>query len=105
MVSSIVAVKSPYGSLQIHSVTRRPEQALLGGSRPQPLLVTAMHVLKAMRTNAMPDWQPATCEDYQWIVADPPLMGGKLAVRGTGLAVSLILSGCRPRLDRFLDFS
>jgi uncharacterized protein (DUF433 family) len=39
----------------------------------------------------MPDWQPAACKDYQWIVADPQLLGGKLAVRGTRLAVSLIL--------------
>jgi uncharacterized protein (DUF433 family) len=39
----------------------------------------------------MPDWQPAAYKDYQWIVADPQLLGGKLAVRGTRLAVSLIL--------------
>ena len=30
-------------------------------------------------------------KDYQWIVADPDLLGGKLAVRGTRLSVSLIL--------------
>ena len=41
--------------------------------------------------NALPDWQPAAYKDYQWIVADPLLLGGKLAVRGTRLAVSLIL--------------
>jgi uncharacterized protein (DUF433 family) len=39
----------------------------------------------------MPDWQPAAYKDYRWIVADPELLGGKLAVRGTRLAVSLIL--------------
>jgi uncharacterized protein (DUF433 family) len=39
----------------------------------------------------MPDWQPAAYRDYQWIVADPQLLGGKLAIRGTRLAVSLIL--------------
>lgn len=39
----------------------------------------------------MPDRQPAAYKDYQWIVADPQLLGGKLAVRGTRLAVSLIL--------------
>jgi uncharacterized protein (DUF433 family) len=39
----------------------------------------------------MPDWQPAAYKDYRWIVADPKLLGGKLAVRGTRLAVSLIL--------------
>jgi uncharacterized protein (DUF433 family) len=41
--------------------------------------------------NAMPEWQPAAYKDYRWIVADPQLLGGKLAVRGTRLAVSLIL--------------
>ena len=41
--------------------------------------------------NALPDWQPAAYKDNQWIVADPLLLGGKLAVRGTRLAVSLIL--------------
>jgi len=39
----------------------------------------------------MSDWQPATYKDYRWIVADPDLLGGKLAIRGTRLAVSLIL--------------
>jgi len=37
------------------------------------------------------DWQPAAYKDYRWIVADPELLGGKLAIRGTRLAVSLIL--------------
>jgi uncharacterized protein (DUF433 family) len=41
--------------------------------------------------DAMSDWQPAAYKDYQWIVADPQLLGGKLAIRGTRLAVSLIL--------------
>jgi uncharacterized protein (DUF433 family) len=39
----------------------------------------------------MPSWQPARYKDYEWIVADPQLLGGKLAIRGTRLAVSLIL--------------
>lgn len=30
-------------------------------------------------------------EDYQWIVADADLLGGKLAVRGTRLSVAPIL--------------
>jgi uncharacterized protein (DUF433 family) len=30
--------------------------------------------------------------DYRWIVADPRLLGGKLAVRGTRFSVSFILS-------------
>ncbi len=39
----------------------------------------------------MPEWKPAAYKDYRWIVADPELLGGKLTVRGTRLAVSLIL--------------
>jgi uncharacterized protein (DUF433 family) len=39
----------------------------------------------------MSDWQPTRYKDYQWIVADPQLLGGKLAIRGTRLSVSLIL--------------
>lgn len=39
----------------------------------------------------MSNWEPAAFKDYQWIVADPQLLGGKLAIRGTRLSVSLIL--------------
>jgi len=39
----------------------------------------------------MPDWQPSPYKNYRWIVADPQLLGGKLAIRGTRLSVSLIL--------------
>ena len=39
----------------------------------------------------MLDWQPKPYKDYQWIVADPQLLGGKLAIRGSRLSVSLIL--------------
>jgi uncharacterized protein (DUF433 family) len=39
----------------------------------------------------MSDWQPSAYEDYRWIVADPQLLGGKLAIRGRRLSVSLIL--------------
>ena len=39
----------------------------------------------------MSDWQPALYKEYRWIVADPQLLGGKLAIRGTRLSVSLIL--------------
>ena len=39
----------------------------------------------------MSDWQPAAYKDYRWIVADQQLLGGKLAIRGTRLSVSLIL--------------
>ena len=36
-------------------------------------------------------WQPRRYKDYEWIVADPELLGGKLAIRGTRLSVALIL--------------
>lgn len=39
----------------------------------------------------MSQWQPAAYKDYRWIVADPQLLGGRLAIRGTRLSVSLIL--------------
>ncbi len=39
----------------------------------------------------MSEWQPAPYKDYQWIVADPQMLGGKLAIRGARLSVSLIL--------------
>jgi len=39
----------------------------------------------------MSDWKPKAYKEYQWIVADPELLGGKLAIRGTRLSVSLIL--------------
>lgn len=39
----------------------------------------------------MSQCQPKPYKDYQWIVSDPELLGGKLAVRGTRLSVSLIL--------------
>ena len=34
----------------------------------------------------------APFRNYRWIVADPELLGGKLAVRGTRFSVSFILS-------------
>ena len=37
------------------------------------------------------DWQAKPYKNCRWIVADPDLLGGKLAIRGTRLAVSLIL--------------
>jgi uncharacterized protein (DUF433 family) len=39
----------------------------------------------------MSDWQPKPYQNYKWIVADPELLGGKLAIRGTRLSVELIL--------------
>ncbi len=40
----------------------------------------------------MSDWEPLGFRDYKWIVADPALLGGKLAIRGTRFSVSFILS-------------
>jgi len=40
----------------------------------------------------MADREVAAYKDYRWIVADPGLLGGKLAVRGTRFSVSFILS-------------
>ena len=40
----------------------------------------------------MPDREWKAFKDYRWIVADPELLGGKLAVRGTRFSVSFILS-------------
>jgi len=39
----------------------------------------------------MSNWQPTRYKNYEWIVADPQLLGGKLSIRGTRLSVSLIL--------------
>ncbi len=39
----------------------------------------------------MTSWNPKPFKDYRWIVADPQLLGGKLAIRGTRLSVALIL--------------
>ena len=38
----------------------------------------------------MKTWQPARYQQYHWIVADPKLLGGKLALRDTRLSVGLI---------------
>lgn len=40
----------------------------------------------------MGSWKPSPYKNYKWIVADPALLGGKLAIRGTRLSVSFILS-------------
>ncbi len=39
----------------------------------------------------MADFEPRAYKDYRWIVADPLLLGGTLAIRGTRLSVALIL--------------
>lgn len=40
----------------------------------------------------MPQEHLRPFRDFRWIVADPTLLGGKLAVRGTRFSVSFILS-------------
>jgi len=40
----------------------------------------------------MSEREPLPYKDYKWIVADPALLGGKLAVRGTRFSVSFLLS-------------
>jgi uncharacterized protein (DUF433 family) len=40
----------------------------------------------------MRDWEPKRYRDCKWIVRDPDLLGGKLAVRGTRLSVSFVLA-------------
>ena len=47
--------------------------------------------LKTLEWMVVSDWQPLQYKDYRWIVAAPRLLGGKLAIRGTCLSVSLIL--------------
>jgi uncharacterized protein (DUF433 family) len=40
----------------------------------------------------MGEWKPRAYRNYRWIVRDPDLLGGKLAVRGTRLSVSFVLA-------------
>ncbi len=40
----------------------------------------------------MIQWEPLAFKGYKWIVSDPALLGGKLAIRGTRFSVSFILS-------------
>jgi len=40
----------------------------------------------------MEELAPKAFRSYRWIVADPELLGGKLAIRGTRFSVSFILS-------------
>ena len=40
----------------------------------------------------MPERELKGYKEYRWIVADPELLGGKLAVRGTRFSVAFLLS-------------
>ena len=46
---------------------------------------------RGVELELMLDWKPKAYKEYAWIVADPRLLGGTLAIRGTRLSVSLIL--------------
>ncbi|MSV34478.1 MAG: DUF433 domain-containing protein [Bryobacterales bacterium] len=55
-------------------------------------------------------FEPNAYKDYQWIVADPRLLGGKLAIRGTRLSVALILEALAngmtlDEIDSAFDYS
>jgi uncharacterized protein (DUF433 family) len=39
----------------------------------------------------MAEFEPKQYKNFRWIVADPDLLGGKPAIRGTRLSVALIL--------------
>ena len=43
---------------------------------------------------------PKKFKNYQWIVRDPGLLGGKLAIRGTRLSVALILECLSSGMDK-----
>lgn len=40
----------------------------------------------------MSAWEARPFRNYKWIVSDPALLGGKLAIRGTRFSVSFILA-------------
>ena len=46
----------------------------------------------ATKKRSANEWEPAAYGKYLWIVRDPDLLGGKLAVRGTRLSASFVLS-------------
>ncbi|MGH7814071.1 MAG: DUF433 domain-containing protein [Candidatus Binataceae bacterium] len=47
----------------------------------------------------MANWEPAPYHDFKWIVHDPDLLGGRLAIRGTRLAVSFVLACMAEGMD------
>ena len=49
--------------------------------------------------SVMRDREWKAFKDYRWIVADPELLGGKLAIRGTRFSVSFILSCLAERMS------
>ena len=44
-------------------------------------------------------WNPKAYKQYQWIVQDPELVDGHMAIRGTRLPVSLILECLAANFD------
>jgi len=65
--------------------------ALREGTRQEQDSCSGILAVKPRSGQVTSNWQPTQYRDYQWIVADPQLLGGKLAIRGTRLSVSLIL--------------
>ena len=47
----------------------------------------------------MNERKPAAYKSYEWIVRDPAMLGGKLAVRGTRLSVSFVLACLAEGMD------
>jgi len=47
----------------------------------------------------MTKWEPKPYKAYKWIVKDPELLGGRLAVRGSRISVSLILECLAAGMD------
>jgi uncharacterized protein (DUF433 family) len=78
-------------TFRVYGTSGQPRRAVsMCGSWPWKSAIGGI-LLKSGSRGIMSDWQPAPYRDYQWIVADPQLLGGKLAIRGTRLSVSLIL--------------
>jgi len=75
----------------IHYSRARRAEARRRGRSPDPTCAPGRSRLDWKREQRMLEWQPRPYKDYQWIVADPELLGGKLAIRGTRLSVELIL--------------
>jgi uncharacterized protein (DUF433 family) len=45
-----------------------------------------------MNNQTTQQWVPRAYKGYAWIVKDPDLLGGKLAIRGTRLSVAHVLA-------------
>lgn len=77
-----------YGTVE--DLRARTRAAFAGPPGPGTCPASPVLKSKRKRTTMLP-WEPTPYKDYRWIVADPQLLGGTLAIRGTRLSVSLIL--------------